>query len=172
MCNTSDDRPSNCVFPERSEDEGFNGKLGSQPNCPLNPSASLLSGKTPFQGQSTEGGQGVISGQKRKAIESVGKPKGKNNESNLTRHDIHEWSGRADVDFKYDKANMAKSVKAAKKKAKKKAKYVAEAKEKVAEKSDCNHLECTQCKGSFMGESELEKHYDSEEHLAKVRPNS
>jgi len=158
MSNTSDDRPSNCDFLERSEAEGFTGQFGSEPNCQLNLPASLLSRKTHFEGQSTEGGQGVTSGQKRKAIELVGKPKGNNNESNLTRHDIHEWSGIANVDFKYDKAKMAKSVKAAK--------------EKMANKPDCDHLKCTQCEESFRDEHQLIKHNNSKQHIANARVKS
>ena len=148
MSNTSDDRSSNCVFPEGSEAEGFQ----------LNHSASLLSGKTPFQGQSTEGGQGMTSGQKRKTNELVGKPKGNNNESKLTRHEIHELTERGNISFKYDEAKMARSVKAAE--------------EKMAEKPDCDHLECTQCKELFPGKPELRKHLNSEQHLAKVREKS
>jgi len=110
MCNTSDDRPSNCVFPERSEAEGFNGQFGSEPKCQLNLPASLRSERTHFQGQSTEGGQGVTSGQKRKAgdieeqikdrkstNEFEGKEKSNNNKidpSWLSRK-IHDWTERA-----------------------------------------------------------------------------
>jgi len=71
---------------------------------------------------------------------------------------IHEWTDRANISFEYTKKKIDDLLKKAKK--------------KMAEKLDCNQLECTQCNDSFPGESELRKHYHSEEHLAKVREKS
>ena len=174
MSNTSDDRSSNCVFPdERSEAEGFNGQFGSERNCQLNLSASQRSGKTHFQGQSTEGGQGVTSGQKRKAgdieeqindrkstNELVGKGKSNNNKIDLSwlPRKIHDWTGRANISFKYGEKKTGGLLK--------------KAKEEMAKTSDCNQLECTQCNELFLSEPELKEHYHSEGHLEKVRERS
>lgn len=46
------------------------------------------------------------------------------------------------------------------------------AKQKMAQKPDCTQLECTQCKESFPDEGQLRLHYESEEHLVKVREKS
>eukprot|EP00984_Skeletonema_dohrnii_P016141 scaffold7112_cov82-Skeletonema_dohrnii-CCMP3373.AAC.4 len=71
---------------------------------------------------------------------------------------IHQWTGRANISFKYTKKKIDD--------------LLTKAKKKMAEKLDCNKLECTQCNDSFPGESELRKHFHSEEHLAKVREKS
>jgi len=80
---------------------------------------------------------------------------------------IHEWTDRANISFEYTKKKINDLLTKAKKKM---AEKLAKAKEKDC--SDCNQLECTQCNDSFPGESELRKHYHSEEHLAKVREKS
>ncbi len=80
---------------------------------------------------------------------------------------IHEWTDRANISFKYTKKKIKQSVKEAKEKMQKR-----EAKMKMPEESGCNHLECTQCKVSFLSEAELREHYGSDEHLAKVRAKS
>ena len=79
---------------------------------------------------------------------------------------IQEWTDRANISFKYTKKKIEQSVREAKEKMRKR-----EAK-KMPEESGCNHLECTQCKVSFLSEAELREHYDSDEHLAKVRAKS
>mmetsp|Transcript_24542 Transcript_24542/g.38537 ORF Transcript_24542/g.38537 Transcript_24542/m.38537 type:complete len:404 (+) Transcript_24542:229-1440(+) len=79
---------------------------------------------------------------------------------------IQEWTDRANISFKYTKKKIEQSLKKAKEKMRKR-----EAK-KMPEESGCNHLECTQCKVSFLSEAELREHYDSDEHLAKVRAKS
>jgi hypothetical protein len=71
---------------------------------------------------------------------------------------IHEWTDRANINFKYTKKKIDE--------------LVTKAKKKMAEKSDCYQLECTQCNESFLDESELRRHFNGEDHLEKVREKS
>ncbi len=79
---------------------------------------------------------------------------------------IRKWTDEASISFKYTKAKAGQSVRDAKHKMRQR-----QAK-KMAEEIGCNYLECTQCKVSFPSEAGLRGHYDSDEHLAKVRVKS
>ena len=78
------------------------------------------------------------------------------------RESIQEWTNEGNISFKYDKAKMKRSLADAKKKMEKKKK----------DNPDWNQLECTQCKKLFPNNELLEQHYNSEEHLVKVREKS
>lgn len=71
---------------------------------------------------------------------------------------IQEWTNEANIGFKYSLKKIEQ--------------LLTKAKQKMAQKPDCTKLECTQCKESFHDEGQLRLHYESEEHLVKVREKS
>ena len=78
------------------------------------------------------------------------------------RESIQEWTNKGNISFKYDNAKMKRSLADATKKMEKKKK----------DNPDWNQLECTQCKELFPDEGQLRLHYESKEHLKKVREKS
>ncbi len=81
---------------------------------------------------------------------------------------IRKWIEEANISFKYSKKKIEQLVREAIKKMRKR-----QADKRTAEESGCNHLECNQCKVSFLSETELREHlYDSDEHFVKVRAKS
>ena len=95
-------------------------------------------------------------------------PTGKTNLPEAWPTKIRKWTDEANISFKYTKMKTEQSVREANKKMRKR-----QAKN-MGDESGCNHLEleCTQCKVSFPSEAELRKHYNSDEHLTKVRVKS
>jgi hypothetical protein len=71
---------------------------------------------------------------------------------------IQGWTDKANIEFKYSLKKVEQ--------------LLTKAKQKMAQKPDCSHLECTQCKVSFPDEGQLRLHYESKEHLVKVREKS
>lgn len=149
MSDTAGGRPSNCDLTEEARGSCPFGSLpSSAPIGNVDPLAS--SDRTHFQGRSAGGELGVTSVQMRKASEAES-----NNEGKVTREIIHNWADK--LSFKYTERKIDELVEKAQKK---------------MTKSGCNELECTQCNESFRSETELRKHYGSDDHLEKVREKS
>ena len=155
----NDDQFPNCGLLEDYEEGGGYNSLtdapptGSEPTGQYPPTSSEhASNWAHLRNQSTGEESGETNVQKRKA--SVAES---NSESDVTREIIHEWSGRANVSFRYTKKKADEVIKKANKK---------------MQKSNCNHLKCTQCNKLFQSDNELRKHFVSKEHLVKVREKS